>query len=105
MCIPNDPDDSEFLTKQSKTKAQGVSNAIKYGISIIVIYIVLGTLVTWLFGAESLNAMSTDPIFNFIFFLILVIFAISFLGAFEISLPSSWANKADSKAEIGRAHV
>src|SRR5690554_7943805 len=73
--------------------------SIKYGISIIVIYIVLGTLVTWLFGAESLNAMSTDPIFNFIFFLILVIFAISFLGAFEISLPSSWANKADSKAD------
>src|SRR5690554_4867681 len=75
--------------------------SIKYGISIIVIYIVLGTLVTWLFGAESLNAMSTDPIFNFIFFLILVIFAISFLGAFEISLPSSWANKADSKADKG----
>src|SRR5690554_8019813 len=86
MCIPMNPMTVSFFTKQSKTKAQGVSNAIKYGISIIVIYIVLGTLVTWLFGAESLNAMSTDPIFNFIFFLILVIFAVSFLGAFEISL-------------------
>lgn len=101
-CVfPMIPMTVSFFTKQSKTKAQGVSNAIKYGISIIVIYIVLGTLVTWLFGAESLNAMSTDPIFNFIFFLILVIFAISFLGAFEISLPSSWANKADSKADKG----
>lgn len=101
-CVfPMIPMTVSFFTGQSKTKAQGVRNAVKYGISIIVIYIVLGTLVTWIFGAESLNAMSTDPLFNFIFFLILVIFAISFLGAFEISLPSSWANKADSKADKG----
>lgn len=101
-CVfPMIPMTVSFFTGQSKTKAQGVSNAIKYGISIIVIYIVLGTMVTWIFGAESLNAMSTDPLFNFLFFLLLVIFAISFMGAFEISLPSSWANKADSKADKG----
>lgn len=101
-CVfPMIPMTVSFFTKQSKTKKQGINNAIKYGISIIVIYIVLGTLVTALFGAESLNSMSTDPIFNFVFFILLVVFAISFMGAFEISLPSSWANKADSKADKG----
>ncbi|WP_240612539.1 protein-disulfide reductase DsbD family protein [Brumimicrobium salinarum] len=101
-CVfPMIPMTVSFFTKQSKTKKQGVNNAIKYGISIIVIYILLGILVTAIFGAESLNKMSTDPIFNFVFFLILVVFAVSFLGAFEIRLPSSWANKADSKADKG----
>ena len=101
-CVfPMIPMTVSFFTGQSKTKAEGVRNAIKYGISIIVIYIVLGTMVTWIFGADALNAMSTDPVFNFLFFLLLVVFAISFLGAFDISLPSSWANKADSKADKG----
>jgi len=101
-CVfPMIPMTVSFFTKTSKTKAAGISNAIKYGISIIVIYIVLGTLVTWIFGAESLNNMSTDPLFNFLFFILLVVFAISFMGAFEITLPSSWANKADSKADKG----
>lgn len=101
-CVfPMIPMTVSFFTKQSKTKKQGINNAIKYGISIIVIYIVLGTLVTAIFGAEVLNNMSTDPIFNFVFFILLVVFAISFMGAFEISLPSSWANKADSKADKG----
>tara|TARA_B100000508_G_scaffold136157_1_gene128806 strand:+ start:58345 stop:60402 length:2058 start_codon:yes stop_codon:yes gene_type:complete len=101
-CVfPMIPMTVSFFTKQSKTKAAGIRNAITYGISIIVIYIVLGTMITWIFGADALNAMSTNPTFNIIFFLILVIFAISFLGAFEIRMPSSWVNKADQKADKG----
>ncbi len=101
-CVfPMIPMTVSFFTKQSKTKKQGINNAIKYGISIIVIYIVLGLLVTAIFGADSLNKMSTDPVFNIVFFVLLVVFAISFMGAFEIGLPSSWANKADSKADKG----
>jgi thiol:disulfide interchange protein len=90
-----------FFTKQSKTKSEGIRNALIYGLSIIGIYILLGTAVTAIFGAEALNEMSTNPWFNIIFFLVLAIFAISFLGAFEIRLPSSWANKVDSKADKG----
>lgn len=101
-CVfPMIPMTVSFFTKQSKTKAAGIRNAITYGISIIVIYIVLGTMITWIFGADALNAMSTNPTFNIIFFLILVIFAVSFLGAFEIRMPSSWVNKADQKADKG----
>ncbi|RFC54498.1 thiol:disulfide interchange protein [Brumimicrobium aurantiacum] len=101
-CVfPMIPMTVSFFTKQSKTKKQGVSNAIKYGVSIIVIYIVLGTVVTGVFGASALNEMSTNPTFNIIFFVLLVVFAVSFMGAFEIRLPSSWANKADAKADKG----
>lgn len=101
-CVfPMIPMTVSFFTKQSKTKAAGIRNAITYGVSIIVIYIVLGTMITWVFGADALNAMSTNPTFNFIFFLILMIFAVSFLGAFEIRMPSSWVNKADQKADKG----
>lgn len=90
-----------YFTKQSKSRAKGISNAVIYGISIIVIYVLLGTLVTVLFGADSLNALSTNPWFNLIFFLLLVVFALSFLGAFELMLPASWGNKIDSKADKG----
>ena len=90
-----------FFTKQSKTKAQGIRNAITYGISIIVIYVVLGFLVSWIFGADALNALATNVYFNVIFFLLLVFFAASFLGAFEIMLPNSWANKVDKQADRG----
>jgi hypothetical protein len=90
-----------FFTKQSKNKAKGISNAILYGIFIIVIYVLLGTVVTAIFGSESLNQLSTNVYFNVAFFLILVVFAASFLGAFEITLPQSWANKADEKANKG----
>jgi thiol:disulfide interchange protein len=90
-----------FFTKQSKTKAQGIRNAIIYGICIIVIYVLLGTAVTAIFGADALNALATNVWFNIIFFLLLVIFAVSFLGAFEIILPNSWANKVDSQANRG----
>lgn len=101
-CVfPMIPMTVSFFTKQSKTRAQGIKNAIFYGISIIVIYVVLGTIVTAIFGADSLNALSTNVWFNVIFFLLLVFFAASFLGAFEIMLPNSWANKVDSKAASG----
>jgi thiol:disulfide interchange protein len=101
-CVfPMIPMTVSFFTKQSKSKAKGIRNAIIYGISIIVIYVVLGFVVTWVFGADALNALSTNVWFNIIFFLLLVIFAASFLGAFEIMLPNSWANKVDSQADRG----
>lgn len=90
-----------FFTKQSKTRSQGIKNALLYGMSIILIYVLLGTLVTGIFGADSLNAFSTNVWFNLIFFLLLVAFATSFLGAFEIVLPHSWANKVDRQADRG----
>jgi thiol:disulfide interchange protein len=90
-----------YFTKKSKTKANGIKNSIIYGLSIILIYVLLGTTVTAIFGADSLNALATSVWFNIVFFLILVIFAFSFLGAFEIMLPNSWANKVDSQADKG----
>ena len=90
-----------FFTKQSKSKAAGIRNALFYSFSIIVIYILLGTVVTAVFGAEALNNMSTNPTFNIVFFLILVVFAVSFMGAFEIRMPSSWVNKADQASDKG----
>ncbi len=90
-----------FFTKQSKTKAKGIRNAIIYAISIIVIYVVLGMAVTIVFGADALNALSTNVWFNLAFFIMLIVFAISFMGAFEITLPSSWINKADDASNQG----
>lgn len=101
-CIfPMIPMTVSFFTKQSKTKAEGIRNAIIYGLAIIAIYVLLGSLITGIFGAEALNELSTSVTFNLIFFALLVGFALSFLGAFEIVLPSSWATKIDSKAENG----
>ena len=101
-CVfPMIPMTVSFFTKQSKNRASGVRNAVFYGISIIVIYVLLGSLVTGIFGADSLNALSTNVWFNLIFFLLLVVFAASFLGAFEIVLPNSWANKVDKQADRG----
>ena len=90
-----------FFTKQGKSRAKRIRNVIFYGLSIISIYVILGLIVTKIFGADALNALSTDVWFNLIFFLILVVFASSFLGAFEIILPSSWANKADQQVDKG----
>ncbi len=90
-----------FFTKQSKTRALGIRNAIIYGLAIIIIYVVLGLAVSVIFGADALNELSTDPWFNTIFFILLVVFAVSFLGAFEIVLPNSWANKVDSQSDRG----
>jgi len=101
-CVfPMIPMTVSFFTKQSKTKAAGIRNAIIYGISIILIYVLLGFVVTAVFGADALNALSTNVYFNIIFFVLLVVFAASFLGAFEIMLPNSWANKVDSQADRG----
>ena len=90
-----------FFTKQSKNKREGKKNAIIYGISIIVIYVTLGFVVSWVFGADALNSLATNVYFNLVFFVLLVIFAASFLGAFEIMLPNSWANKVDKQADRG----
>ena len=101
-CVfPMIPMTVSFFTKQSKSRAKGIRNAIIYGFSIIAIYVILGLIVTKIFGADALNALSTDVWFNLIFFVILVVFATSFLGAFEIMLPNSWANKADQQADKG----
>lgn len=90
-----------FFTKQSKSRMAGIRNALIYGLSIIVIYVILGVVVTWFFGAAVLSELSTDPWFNLFFFALLIVFAISFLGAFEITLPASWINKADAQADRG----
>jgi thiol:disulfide interchange protein DsbD len=101
-CVfPMIPMTVSFFTKQSKNPGQGKRNAIIYGISIIAIYVVLGLVITAVFGADALNALSTNAWFNVIFFLLLVIFAVSFLGGFEIMLPNSWANKVDRQADRG----
>lgn len=101
-CIfPMIPMTVSFFTKQSKTRAAGIRNAIIYGLAIIAIYVILGSIITAIFGAEALNELSTSVWFNLIFFALLVVFALSFLGAFEIILPSSWATKIDSKADKG----
>ncbi|MBQ7941165.1 MAG: thioredoxin family protein [Muribaculaceae bacterium] len=88
-----------FFLKKSGSRRKSIINAFLYGISIIIIYLILGLAVTILFGASALNALSTNALFNIIFFLMLVVFAISFFGAFEIKLPDSWANKMDRNAE------
>ena len=88
-----------FFLKRSKDKKKGIRDAWTYGASIVVIYVALGLAITLIFGASALNALSTNAIFNILFFLMLVVFAASFFGAFEITLPSKWSNAVDSKAE------
>ena len=88
-----------FFLKRSKDKKKGIRDAWTYGASIVVLYVGLGLLVTGIFGANALNSLSTNAVFNIFFFLMLVVFAASFFGAFEITLPSKWSNAVDSKAE------
>lgn len=88
-----------FFLKRSENKSKGRRDAFLYGLSIILIYVSLGILITLLFGASALNSMSTNAVFNLIFFAMLVVFAISFFGAFEITLPASWSTKLDAKAD------
>ena len=90
---------SFFLKRAKSDKRKGIRDAVTYGISIVVIYLGLGLLVTALFGSDTLNAMSTNAVFNIFLFLLLVVFALSFFGWFEIRLPDSWANKVDQKSE------
>ncbi len=101
-CVfPMIPMTVSYFTKQSENKAKGVTNAIIYGISIIIIYVALGVGVSAVFGADALNNMATNVYFNIAFFLLLIVFAASFLGAFDLTLPSSWINKADKASDRG----
>lgn len=90
-----------FFTKKSGSRAKGIMQSFIYGLSIIVIYVALGMVISILFGSDALNALATNGVFNIFFFLLLVVFGISFLGAFEITLPSSLANKLDANSEKG----
>ena len=99
-CVwPMIPMTVSFFLKQNKSKAKSMRAALTYGASIIVIYVLLGLLVTIIFGASALNELATSALFNIIFFLLLVVFAISFMGGFELTLPASWTNKMDSKVD------
>ena len=101
-CVfPMIPMTVSFFTKQSKTKALGIRNAIFYGISIVIIYVLLGSVVTLFVPPDVINEVATGVGMNIFFFILLVIFAISFMGAFEIMLPSSWVNKADKASDRG----
>lgn len=101
-CVfPMIPMTVSYFTKRSKDKAKGIANAFTYGFFIIAIYTGLGLAVTLTLGADALNDMASSAFFNLLFFVILVVFAISFLGAFEITLPSSWVNKADTASDRG----
>lgn len=88
-----------FFLKRSENKSRGRRDAVLYGLAIIFIYVVLGILITAIFGASALNSMSTNAVFNLLFFALLVLFAVSFFGAFEITLPASWSTKLDAKAD------
>jgi thiol:disulfide interchange protein DsbD len=90
---------SFFLKRAKDDRQRGIRDALTYGLSIIVIYLGLGLLVTALFGSDTLNAMSTNAVFNVFLFVLLVLFALSFFGWFEIKLPDSWANKVDQKSD------
>ena len=101
-CVfPMIPMTVSFFTKRSSSRAKGITNAMIYGLSIIVIYVTLGLLVTAIMGPTGLNELSTNVWVNLVFFVVFMVFAFSFLGAFEIRMPSSWVNKADSGADKG----
>ncbi len=101
-CIyPMVPLTTSFFTKRSGSRSSGIWNAVIYGISIIVIYVSLGMIVTLIFGASALNEAASSALFNLLFFAIIIVFAVSFLGAFEITLPSRFINKVDSKSDRG----
>lgn len=105
-CVwPMIPMTVSFFLKQNKTRKKSIASAAIYGLSIIVIYVMLGIIVTVLFGASALNELATSAGFNIAFFILLVIFAISFMGGFELTLPSSWTNKMDSKVDSTSGYV
>lgn len=99
-CVwPMIPMTVSFFLKKGKSRRKAISDAVTYGLSIVVIYLVMGIALTLIFDAGKLNEIATGAVFNLLFFLLLVVFAISFFGAFNITLPSRWANRIDSKAE------
>lgn len=102
-CVwPMIPMTVSFFLKRTKSRKDAIRDAFTYGISIVVIYLLLGLAITLIFGASALNSLSTNAVFNLLFFAILVLFAVSFFGAFELTLPSKWTNKMDSKADSSR---
>lgn len=99
-CVwPMIPMTVSFFLKRTKNKKDAITDALIYGFSIIVIYLLLGLFVSFAFGASALNDLATHAVFNIIFFLLLVVFAVSFFGAFELTLPAKWTNRLDSKAD------
>lgn len=105
-CVwPMIPMTVSFFLKQNKSRRKSILSALTYGASIIIIYVLLGLIVTALFGASALNELATSAGFNIAFFILLVIFAISFMGGFEITLPSSWTNKMDSKVDSTTGYI
>jgi thiol:disulfide interchange protein DsbD len=99
-CVwPMIPMTVSFFLKRTKSRKKAISDALLYGVSIIVVYLAMGLLITGIFGASALNNLSTNAVFNIIFFLLLIFFAVSFFGAFELVLPSSWTNRMDRKAD------
>ncbi len=105
-CVwPMIPMTVSFFLKQNKSRGKAIASAVIYGISIIAIYVLLGLCVTAIFGASALNELATSAGFNIAFFILLVIFAISFMGGFELTLPSSWSNKIDSKADATTGYL
>jgi thiol:disulfide interchange protein len=93
------------LNRNKKSRRKAIQDASIYGISIIIIYVTLGLLITAIFGASALNNLATSPIFNLIFFALLITFAFSFMGAFELVLPASWTNKMDSKVDSSKGFL
>ncbi|MDY5826776.1 MAG: thioredoxin family protein, partial [Candidatus Limisoma sp.] len=98
MCLAYDTTHSELLPQKSDSKSKAIINALIYGVSIIVIYLLLGLIITLAFGPSTLNELATGAVFNVFFFVLLVFFAISFFGAFEITMPSKWTNAVSGKA-------
>jgi thiol:disulfide interchange protein len=90
-----------YFTKTAQSRGSAISKALLYGLSIIVIYVAFGLVITVIFGADALNDLATNGVFNMVFFLLLIVFAVSFFGAFEITLPSAWANKMDEQSDKG----
>lgn len=90
-----------YFTKTAQSRGSAISKALIYGFSIIVIYVAFGLIITVIFGADALNDLATNGVFNIVFFLLLIVFAVSFFGAFEITLPSAWANKMDEQSDKG----
>ncbi len=90
-----------YFTKTAQSRGSAITKAVIYGLSIIVIYVAFGLIITVIFGADALNDLATNGVFNLVFFLLLIVFAVSFFGAFEITLPSAWANKMDEQSDKG----
>ena len=105
-CVwPMIPMTVSFFLKRTKNRKKAIRDALAYGLAIIVIYLAMGLILTALFGAGALNDLATNAVFNVLFCLLLVLFAVSFFGAFELTLPASWTNRMDSRADSATGHL